>query len=660
MILYIAEKPSLGRAIAEALPAPHSRGDGFIRVGGGDVVSWCIGHLLELAEPEAYDPAFKQWAQQHLPIVPERWQLREKPQTARQLGVLRRLVGQADVLVHAGDPDREGQLLVDEVIAYLGVTPSRRAAVKRCLISDLNPPAVKKALASLRDNRDFAPLSTSALARSRADWLYGINMTRAYTLQGRRAGYRGVLSVGRVQTPLLGLVVRRDADIAQFISKPFYEVWANLVTERDEAFRARWVPSEHCARFLDEEGRNLSRALADNVAARVSMQPAQVTAVERKLKTLAPPLPHNLSALQIDANRRCGLSAQQVLDACQALYEKHKAITYPRSDCRYLPSEHFHQAGELVATIKGNLQRLGCGDCDAAYPQLDLRNRTKAWNDARVQAHHAIIPTSKPLRQLSERESQVYGLVCRNYLAQFLPDHQYRDIRADIAIQSGHFVATAKQVTRPGWKILFGAPEGGEREAAGDGAGLPALQAGQPLRSLQADVVEKHTAPPKHFTEATLLAAMTGIAAFVRDAELKKILRQTDGLGTEATRAGIIELLFRRGFLVRQGKTVRATELGRALIEALPPAATLPDMTARWESTLSSISQRQASYDHLMAPLVAQLHELIAQCGAGAPLQVAGMPAPTATRGKKGRGAGRKKTAGRKAGRRVPTPDPMA
>jgi len=219
MRLFIAEKPSLGRAIADVLPKPLKKADGFIVASNGDTVSWCIGHLLEQVEPEVYDA---------------------------QLSVLRKLVKQADQLVHAGDPDREGQLLVDEVINFLGVSKEKTAAVQRCLINDLNPSAVKKAVSALRSNRDFIPLSTSALARSRADWLYGINLTRAYTLQGQKAGYNGVLSVGRVQTPVLGLVVRRDKDIADFVSKPFYEVWANLETKKGDHFKAKWKPSEQC------------------------------------------------------------------------------------------------------------------------------------------------------------------------------------------------------------------------------------------------------------------------------------------------------------------------------------------------------------------------------------------------------------------------------
>ena len=230
MILYIAEKPSLGRAIASVLPKPQHKDNGFIRLGNGDVVSWCVGHLLEQAEPEDYHPEYKRWQIAQLPIIPEKWQLKVRKSAANQLSILTKLIKQADQLVHAGDPDREGQLLVDEVLAYCGVSGSKLAATQRLLISDLNPPAVKRALAQLQSNKDFVPLSTSALARSRADWLYGLNMTRAYTLQGQKAGYQGVLSVGRVQTPLLGLVVRRDQDIASFVTKPFYQVLAEVET----------------------------------------------------------------------------------------------------------------------------------------------------------------------------------------------------------------------------------------------------------------------------------------------------------------------------------------------------------------------------------------------------------------------------------------------
>lgn len=316
MILYIAEKPSLGRAIADVLPKPHKKGDGFIEAANGDCVSWCVGHLLEQAEPDAYNPEFKAWKFEHLPIVPDKWQLTPKAATRSQLTVLKRLVKQASMLVNAGDPDREGQLLVDEVIAYLGVTGDKLHQTQRLLISDLNPQAVKRALTQLRSNREFIPLSTSALARSRADWLYGMNMTRAYTIQGKKVGYQGVLSVGRVQTPLLGLVVRRDKEIANFQSKPFYEVLAHLATDKQETFSAKWQPSEACQPYMDEEGRVLARGLAQNVVSRISDKPALVTQLVAKDKKQHPPLPYSLSALQIDAAKRFGMSAKDVLDTC--------------------------------------------------------------------------------------------------------------------------------------------------------------------------------------------------------------------------------------------------------------------------------------------------------------------------------------------------------
>ena len=621
MRLFIAEKPSLGRAIADTLPKPHKKAQGYITAANGDIVSWCIGHLLEQEQPEAYDPAYKKWCHEHLPIIPHQWQLSVKKQTAKQLSVLRKLVKQADQLVHAGDPDREGQLLVDEVINYLGVSTTKKNAVQRLLISDLNPSAVKRALNAMCSNREFIPLSISALARSRADWLYGINLTRAYTLQGQKVGYKGVLSVGRVQTPVLGLVVRRDKAIDDFVSHPYYEVWAQLATEKSQLFYAKWQPSEQCAKFLDEQGRNLSQALANNVASRICHQPAQVKRVKRDHKKIAAPLPYNLSALQIDASKAFGMSAQQVLDICQGLYERHKLITYPRSDCRYLPSEHFAQAQQVVNAIKANCPHLGQQGELLFNAELNTSRKSKVWNDKKVEAHHAIIPTEKSLptekmgNPLSNNEANVYGLICRNYLAQFLPHHEYNAVKAEIEIGSGRFIAAAKEMMIEGWKSIFikGRQKPSSENADDSQQLLPPLSEGQALKSLEAEVREKHTTPPKSYTDATLLAAMTGISAHVTDPELRSILRETDGLGTEATRAGIIELLFSRGFLSRKSKTITSTQSGKALIASLPDIATYPDMTARWESELAAISEGRSQYKKLMTPLAEQLHQLVAQ-----------------------------------------------
>ena len=603
MRLFIAEKPSLGRAIADALPKPHKKGEGFIETAEGDVVTWCIGHLLEQAEPDAYDAAYKQWRMESLPIVPSQWQLVAKPKTKPQLSAIKRLIKQADCVVNAGDPDREGQLLVDEVIDFLGYPKSK--PVQRCLISDLNPPAVRRALDKLRDNKEFVPLAVSALARSRADWLYGINMTRAYTLLGRKGGCSELLSVGRVQTPLLGLVVRRDLEIDAFVPKPFFEVLAHVVTQGNERFSAKWLPSEACAPWQDEEGRVLNRALAAKVVERIQGQDALVEEVEEQARKQSAPLPYNLSSLQIDAAKRFGMDAKRVLDICQGLYERHKLITYPRSDSRHLPSDHFNRAPQVRDAIAATAPALAKAVCEA-----DGKIRSKAWNDSKVDAHHAIIPTEKRGNEgsLSGDEAKLYGLIARQYLLQFYPLFEYNDSKVLLRIAGGLFQAKARRILKAGWKALLGVEEDDDEEKAGT---LPALRQGERLLCERGELLEKMTQAPKAFTDATLLAAMTGIARYVQDPEIRKTLRETDGLGTEATRAGIIDLLFKRRFLVRQGKSIKATPTGRALILALPATATTPDMTALWEQHLGRIAERHASYQQFMGPLTEQLHALI-------------------------------------------------
>ena len=605
MKLYIAEKPSLGRAIADALPKPHKKYDGYIEVANGDCVSWCIGHLLEQAQPDDYDPKYKKWQHQDLPIIPTEWQFKAKANTKKQLGVLKKLIKKAQTIVHAGDPDREGQLLVDEVLQYVGLSERQKQTTQRLLISDLNIQAVKKALNTQQSNQNFVPLSVSALARARADWLYGMNLTRAYTLAGQKSGYQGVLSVGRVQTPVLGLVVRRDAEIAEFVSKPFYEVFAHLQTQDKSRFCAKWQPSDACAPYMDEEKRVLVKGLAENVAARIKDQEGEVTAIEKKPKKQLAPLPYNLSALQIDASKAFGMSAKQVLDVCQSLYEKHKLITYPRSDNRYLPLGHYKERESVVAAMVNNN---GCEQSKVDAANLSLKS--KCWNDKKVAAHHAIIPTSKKLKsaQLGHQEQQVYGLISRQYLAQFYPAFSYDETKAEIMIAGGLFIAKAKQVNEIGFKVLFGKARDDEDNLS---TYLPPLVKGQRLQCHDAQIQEKHTQPPQYYTDATLLAAMTGISRYVKDKDIKKILKETDGLGTKATRAGIIELLFKRGFLARNAKQIRSTELGQAMIAMLPESLTLPDRTALWESHLAQIANKECTYQMFMDPLLSQLGEFV-------------------------------------------------
>ena len=622
MKLYIAEKPSLGRAIAAALPKPHKNLKTHIQVGNGDVVTWCIGHILEQAEPEKYNPEFKKWNMVHLPIVPDKWLLQPKSQTRSQLTAIKGLLKNASQIIHAGDPDREGQLLVDEVIDYLKVSKTKKQQVQRLLISDLNYSAVKRSLENLQPNSNFMPLSISALARSRADWLYGINLTRAYSLQGQKGGYNSVLSVGRVQTPILGLVVNRDREIDEFTPHDYYEVDAYIQNkdvshefgESVYSFKAKWKPSKACLPHCDDNKRVINKALAHNVARRVTGQDAVVTTLTKQDKKQNAPLPYNLSNLQIDAAKQFSLNAKMVLDVCQSLYEKHKLITYPRSDSQYLPSEHFAQAPSIISHLKSSDEKIS-----SMANKANSNLKSKAFNSSKVTAHHAIIPTEKPSGSihLNPFEKSIYFLICRQYLAQFYPPYKYQHCHVELTIAGGLFVVNANEVQQLGWKSLFQHNNNLKNKTNNlsdiDEQELPTLALNDVLYCVKGEVVEKQTKAPAPFTDATLLAAMTGIAKFVTDIEIKKVLKETDGLGTEATRAGIIELLFKRGFLVRVGKAIKSTEVGKTLINALPKNATTPDMTAQWEASLNQICEQQVSYQSFMKPLLSTLSIMVEQ-----------------------------------------------
>ncbi|MCC5882978.1 MAG: DNA topoisomerase III [Halomonas sp.] len=592
MRLIIAEKPSLARAISDALPGGAQREDGALR-SGDTVVTWCLGHLLEQAPPDAYDPAYKQWRLDHLPILPTRWRLTPRPKARGQLAVIRKLLKQAREVVHAGDPDREGQLLVQEVIEHLGW----KGPVSRLLINDLNRPAVQRALSRLEDNARYQPLYRAAESRSRADWLYGINLTRAWTLTGRQAGHDGVLSVGRVQTPVLGLVVRRDAEIRNFQPYPFHVLWADLAVANG-SLRAWWQPGEQ--HRLDEQGRLLERTPAEALASRLPGAEGQLTSLESRQKRQAAPLPYSLSALQVDAARRFGLSAKAVLDICQRLYERHKLITYPRSDCRYLPEEHLTQARSVLTSACALDETLRGWLAGA-----DFRLHSKAWDDKKVGAHHALAPTGKPaeLERLERAEADVYRLIARNVLAQFYPSLITCEVKAEFTILDERFRASGQELLQPGWKPLFTTRD--------EAPPPPPLSEGESCRVTASAVEDRETRPPEPFTDASLIKAMMNIARYVDDPDVKRTLREHDGLGTEATRAGIIETLLERGYLVRKNKALRATRLGSGLIASLPEAAARPERTAVWEQRLTAIAERADDPAPFLAALVDDLHGLL-------------------------------------------------
>lgn len=613
--LYIAEKPSLARAIVEVLPKPHKKHDGYIETGQGDVVTWCIGHLLEQAPPEDYDEKYKKWIAEHLPIIPDHWKLKPKTKTRKQLNVLKKLIKQTKIVVNAGDADREGQILVDEAISYCGASKTQIDHALRCLISDMTPAAVKKSVNNLKLNKDYLPLAVSALARARADWLYGLNMTRLCTLQGQKSGYQGVLSIGRVQTPILGLVVKRDIEIENFISKPFYEVIAHIATTSGEYYQGKWKPSQACEPYMDEDNRVLSKELALNVINRINNQAGKITKVFADKKQQSAPLPFSLSGLQIAAAKAYGMSAKQVLDTCQQLYEKHKLITYPRSDCQYLPTEHLKDVPLVTKAISAVSAELSGNNLESQLKKADLTKKSRAWNNKKVSAHHAIIPTAKnkPTGGLSASEEKVYTLVARQYIAQFYPNFEYSDKRIDTEIAGGLFISKQKDILHHGWKELFQSANNSplKKDNEFSDKKLPIVSVGETVHCNEGQLIEKNTTPPKHFNDATLLGALTGISRYVTNAEIKKLLRETDGLGTEATRSGIIELLFKRQFLTRRGKDIVATDVGKQLITALPLQISQPDMTALWESQLESISTQSLNYQTFINGVEQNLVNLI-------------------------------------------------
>jgi DNA topoisomerase-3 len=623
--LFIAEKPSLARAIADVLPAPHQRRDGYIECGGGNVVAWCAGHILELADPEAYRPEYKTWAVEHLPIVPDAWKLSV---TAPDLyKTIKSLLPKAREVVHAGDPDREGQLLVDEVLEHLAY----RGPVSRILISDLNPAAVKKALAQLQPNAKFKGLYDAARARQRADWLYGLNLTRLYTVLGRAGGHDGILSVGRVQTPLLGLVVRRDLEIEGFTPKPYFVLNA-AVSSPSAPFSATWVPGEDAGDVVDSEKRLTSRRHAEAVVAKCSGQRARVARCSREKKAEAPPLPYSLAELQVDAGKRLGFTPKQTLDACQALYETHRLTTYPRSDCQHLPEGHFSQARAVLGAVAQNAPGLA-GLVGAAEPD----RRSKAWSDAKVTAHHAIIPT--PLARtaaLSDVERRVYDLIARRYIAQFYGPYEFNQTRIELDVAGERFNASGRQPLDEGWRrALSAAPsdhtEDDDDDEAPSTAPLPLLKEGELVLVERVSLSEKKTTPPKRFTDATLVQAMTGIAKYVSDPTIKQLLRETDGIGTPATQAAIIQTLYDRNFIAKKGRQIISTSIGRALVQLLPSVATTPDMTALWESAMKKIAGGDMALRAFLDGVLRQLRDLIARGRARGALAVPGAqkcPAP--------------------------------
>ncbi len=606
MRLFLCEKPSQARDIARVLEA-GKKGDGCLR-GNGAVVTWGFGHLLEQAPPEAYDPALKRWALETLPIQPPSWKLEIKKDGRKQFSVIRKLLNEANEVVVATDADREGETIAREILDYCGY----RGLVSRLWLSALDEASIRKALADIRPGDSTYPLYLAGLGRSRADWLVGMNLTRAYTVMARQQGHDGVLSVGRVQTPTLRLVVDRDREIANFVPKPFWEVVGRFQAGNGE-FQAKWKPRDES--LLDDAGRCISEAAARALVQRASGCQGRISYLETARKKEAPPLVMDLASLQQEGSRRFGYGAQQVLDIAQALYETHKATTYPRTDCRYLPVSQLKEAEGVVTALLQSDQELS-----SLRDQLDLSRKSRVWNDSKITAHHGIIPTTSPcdLSRMSEPERNLYDLIRRHFLAQFLSHHEYDQTDVVVQLEGEDFVATGRQVCVVGWRVLFprvmktedGSDAGG-KEDDGAAQALPSLSQGEACTVRAIDVVTKQTTPPKPFTEGMLIAAMKHAARFVTDERLKARLKETAGIGTEATRAGIIDTLLKRGFLKKQKRTLVSTPTAQQLISALPEMVTDPGMTALWEQALDDVASRRLELDEFMARQNALIGKLV-------------------------------------------------
>ena len=406
MRLFIAEKPSLGQALAQGIGSGKKE-SGYISLNGGnDIVTWCFGHILEQLNPDEYDEKYKRWRMEDLPILPEKWKLKVKPDAVKQFKVVKELVTKAETIVNAGDPDREGQLLVDEVLEYIG----NKKPVQRILLNALDEKSVKEALRDLRDNRDFLGLKNSALGRSRADWLVGMNLSRAYSIRAQQAGYDGSISVGRVMTPTMALVVRREEEIKNFQPVEYFTVEALFHHEMGNIPAVWQIPED--TEGLDSEGRLIDRSVADTLFKKLQDAPkgtqGTILSVKEKKQQDGQRLPYSLSVLQIEAGKRYGYSPQTVLDAMQSLYEK-KLTTYPRSDCDYLPENQFAEAKQILVSIKA----IPGEDIFRLAEQADTSIRSRAWNDKKISAHHAIIPTRVPAgaEKLTAMERNIYFLV---------------------------------------------------------------------------------------------------------------------------------------------------------------------------------------------------------------------------------------------------------
>ena len=602
--LVIAEKPSVARDIARVLKCGRQI-NGAIE-GGAYIVTWGLGHLVELADPEAYDPKYKEWKMEDLPMMPEPFKLEVIRQTTKQYQAVKAQIHRKDVgeIIIATDAGREGELVARLILKKAG----SQKPLKRLWISSVTDKAIREGFANLRDGRDYENLYDAAMCRAEADWLVGINATRALTCK-----YNAQLSCGRVQTPTLAMIARREEEIRKFVPQPYYGIQAKCASP---ALTLTWQDGE------TKSFRSFDRARMDRVLS--ALQGAAggtgvVAEVRRTPKKTQAPLLYDLTELQRDANKRFNYSAKETLNIMQRLYENHKVLTYPRTDSRYL-------SADIVPTLKERLKACGVGPYKLAAGRLVARPLPEKLffvDNSKVSDHHAIIPTEQfvQLDHMTVDERRIYDLVARRFLAVLYPPYEYEQTNLTVKAGGERFVAHGNIVRSQGWKAAYEDGYDGDEEEDQEvkGQRLPDLKPGDVLNRLTFGLTEGKTKPPAHFNEATLLSAMENPAAYMEsgDKEMARTLGETGGLGTVATRADIIEKLFSSFLLEKRGKDILLTSKAKQLLELVPEDLKKPELTADWEMKLSKISKGSLKRAAFMSDIRSYSRELIGQIKSG-------------------------------------------
>ena len=592
-ILVVAEKPSVGRDIGKVIGATR-KGDGCL-IGENYVVSWAIGHLITLCDPQDYDEKLKKWRFEDLPVMPEEIKLKVAYKTKPQLKVLKDLMKdkEIDSIICATDSGREGELIFRYIYEYVGC----KKAFKRLWISSMTNGAIKEGFANLKEGTEYDNLYYSAKCRSEADWLVGINASRAYTIK-----YDALLSIGRVQTPTLAILVARQKEIDDFIIEEYFEVLAEY-----EDFSGTWFFEEYSETKIQDEEK------AKQIAKKVDKKTGIVEKVENEEKRQVAPLLYDLTELQRDCNKRFGFSAQKTLGIAQDLYEKRKMITYPRTDSRYLSDD---MANKVKATIKKiSLVEKYTESCKYIMSLSSLPLTKRIIDNSKVSDHHAIIPTdgSIKIESLTAEEFKVYNLIVLRFICVFYPPYVTNITRVIVKAEEETFISRGTVVVSEGWMTLYRDLETKKKNKE-DETIIPPINEGDEVLIKSAKVQKKKTSPPKSYTEAGILSAMENAGRFIEDEELKEQLKDS-GLGTPATRASIIERLISVGYVIRKGKALIPTEKGINLIEVVPEELKSPQTTGKWEKGLSAIAKGKMEDERFMDSIKRFVRYIIKEAG---------------------------------------------